>query len=67
MRSPERSLLEIYTITEEARRTKIELQKFREKEMKIKELNFYKTLVKRNISPQQLDAFLTLFYSKSQA
>jgi hypothetical protein len=51
MGSPERSLLGMYTIAEEARRTKIELQKFKEEEMKIKELDFYKTLVKRNMGP----------------
>lgn len=67
MGSPERSLLGVYTIAEEARRTKIELQKFREEEMKTKELDFYKTLVKRNMGPQQLDALLTSFHSGSQA
>jgi hypothetical protein len=51
MGSPERSLLGMYTIAEKARRTKIELQKFKKEEIKIKELNFYKTLIKRNMGP----------------
>jgi hypothetical protein len=33
--------------------------------MKIKELDFYKTFIKRNMGPQQLDALLTSFYSGS--
>jgi hypothetical protein len=63
MVSPDRSLLGVYNAAEEARRAKFELQKFREKERRLKDLEFYRGLVQRNMSSHQIEALRTAFYT----
>ena len=46
-----RSLQGLYTLAEEARRSKIELQKLEAEEQKLAELQFYKNIIYKNIPP----------------
>jgi len=58
-----RSLRGIYTIADEARRTKMELQKLANKDQKSRELEFYRKVAEKNISPIQISALITSFYT----
>lgn len=45
----EKSLLDLYTITEKFRRTKLKYAKLQKKALKTQELKFYKKLIQRNM------------------
>ncbi|KAL9076268.1 MAG: hypothetical protein Q9161_000984 [Pseudevernia consocians] len=58
MASTDRSLYMIYNLAEEARRTNAEIQKLLDEEVKSDQLSFYKSLVERNVSKQQVASLL---------
>lgn len=61
--SSDRSLFGVYTAAEEARRAKIELQKLKQEEQKLKDLEFYRSLVQRNMPSQQIEALRAAFHT----
>jgi hypothetical protein len=67
MVSPDRSLLGDYTAAEEAQRAKVELRKLQEEQRKLKDLEFYKGLVQRNMPSQQIEALRVAFHSPEAA
>ena len=58
MASTDRSLYMIYNLAEEARRTNAEIQKLLNEKVKSDQLSFYKSLVERNVSKQQVASLL---------
>ncbi|KAK4697103.1 hypothetical protein P7C71_g925, partial [Lecanoromycetidae sp. Uapishka_2] len=62
MAASDRSLKNIYSLAEEARRTNIEIQKLWDKEVKSDELHFYKKLAQTNIPQNQIDTLLTSYH-----
>lgn len=57
----EKSLLDLYTITEKFRRTKLKYAKLQKKALKTQELKFYKKLIQRNMLTQQISALKTTY------
>ena len=66
MASADRSLRNVYSLAEEARRTNLEVQKLREEDAKSNELRFYKSLVERNYPEQQVASLRASFQQKDQ-
>ena len=49
----------VYNLVEEARRINVKIQKFAKEKSKSNELLFYKSLMKKNLSKQQMTSLLT--------
>ncbi|KAF6240298.1 hypothetical protein HO173_001909 [Letharia columbiana] len=58
MASSDRSLHMVYNLAEEARRTNAEIQKLLDEESRSDQLQFYKSLVERNLPKQQVASLL---------
>lgn len=65
--SPDRSLLGIYNLAEEARRTKAAVQKLDEEERKAKENDILRALVQKTISKDQLDNLVSSFQANARS
>ncbi len=63
MTAADRSLKSVYNLTEEIRRINLKIQKIYEEKIKSKQFTFYKDLAKRNMSRNQIDALITVYYS----
>ncbi len=63
MAQADRSLLGIYSLAEEARRTSLEIQKLLDEEAKTDELQFYKSLVQKNLPQQQVASLLASYHA----
>jgi hypothetical protein len=62
--SSERSLRGVYALAEESRRTKLELQKLRDEEAKSKELDFYREVVQKTMTPSQIQVLMATYHDK---
>lgn len=67
MAQADRSLLGIYSLAEEARRTSLEVQKLLDEEAKTDELKFYKSLVEKNLPQQQVASLLASYHAAKEA
>ena len=65
--TPERSLLGIYNMAEEARRTKAAVQKLDEEERKARENDVLRALVQKTMSKDQLDSLVSSFQTNAGA
>ena len=61
MASGDRSLRMIYNLAEEARRTNVELQKLHDEEAQSDELQFYKSLVQKNLPSHQVASLIASY------
>ena len=64
---PERSLLGLYNLADEARRTKAAVQKLDEEERKSKENDVLRALVQKTMSKDQLDSLVSSFQTNAGA
>ncbi len=62
MISSDRSLKIIYQLTEETRRTNIEIQKLYDEEVRQNELSFYRELTQQSLSQIKIEAMLTQYH-----
>jgi beta-glucosidase/6-phospho-beta-glucosidase/beta-galactosidase len=62
MISLDRSLKIIYQLTEETRRTNIEIQKLYDEEVRQDELSFYRELTQQSLSQIKIEAMLTQYH-----
>ena len=60
----DRSLRGVYALAETARKIKMKLKKMADEREKLRELQFYKSLVQKNMSRTQIEALLTTYDKK---
>ncbi len=65
--SPERSLLGVYNLADEARRTKSAVQKLDDEEHKARENEILRSLVEKTMSKAQLDSLVSSFQTNAGA
>lgn len=58
-----RSLRGVCNLAEDALRSKKELKKFLDEELRAKELQFYKSVVQKNMNPEKIQALLASYKS----
>ena len=66
MAHPDRSLLGLYTLAEETRRTSLEVRKLLDEEAKTDELQFYKSLVEKNLPQHQVASLLASYHAAKE-